>query len=431
MKSNLRIAVNAQILARGGAGGIVTVLRQLAALGQLEDGDEEYVFVGHWSDGGEWLKPFLTERQTVVRAPQPEKTVQIFSESFRNSMGRLRPLARRVKRVFTPMPPKTAAATRFFVPSSNGFYESLNCDVVHFPYQEYVFCEQPTVYNPHDLQHLHFPQFFSPDEFARRETVYRAACAAAKYVAVASRFVKRDIEENYGIDADKIQIIRWAAPPANANAKENAGKDGESLVLQKYEIDADQPFAIYPAMTWEHKNHIRLLEAIALLRDGENLKINLVCTGDRNAFFPVIERRLRELKLDEQVKFTGVVSLEELSALYFRARFVVVPTLFEAASAPLFEAWQHDVAVACSTVTSLPEQAAGAALLFNPLSVEAIADALKKMNSDEPLRATLRAAGAARLRDFSRERTLKSYRALYRKAAGQKLNDEDRYLLDT
>ncbi len=431
LKSNLRIAVNAQILERAGSGGVETVLRQLAGLGQLEDGDEEYVFVGHWADGGDWLKPFLTGRLTIVRAPPPPpQNKQIVSESFRNSLGRLRPLARKLKHAFMP-PPRETERTRTFVPSSNGFFESLNCDVVHFPYQDYVFCEQPTVYNPHDLQHLHFPQFFSADEFARRETVYRAGCGAAKYIAVASRFVKQDVAENYGIDADKIQVIRWAAPPVNAAAEKPAGEndDGALRTLRKYEIDHDQPFAIYPAMTWEHKNHIRLLEAIALLRDGENLKINLICTGDRNAFFPVIERRLRALKLDGQVKFTGVVSHEELSALYFRAQFVVIPTLFEAASAPLFEAWRHDVAVACSTVTSLPEQAAGAALLFNPLSVAEIADALKKMSSDELLRATLRAAGAARLQDFSRERTLKSYRALYRKAAGRKLNDEDRYLL--
>jgi glycosyltransferase involved in cell wall biosynthesis len=124
-----------------------------------------------------------------------------------------------------------------------------------------------------------------------------------------------------------------------------------------------------------------------------------------------------------------VVERKELSLLYRQAQFVIIPTLFEAASAPLFEAWQHGVAVACSSVTSLPEQAAGAALLFNPFSVKEIADAVKTLTTDENLRAEF-PRGFKRLRNFDLERTAKAYRAVYRKAAGIVLSDEDRHLLD-
>jgi glycosyltransferase involved in cell wall biosynthesis len=97
----------------------------------------------------------------------------------------------------------------------------------------------------------------------------------------------------------------------------------------------------------------------------------------------------------------------------------------------LFEAWQHETAAACSSVTSLPEQAADAALLFNPFSVEEIAVALKRMATDENLRRALRAKGARRLTDFSLERTAKAYRAVYRKIAGAALSSEDRRILSS
>jgi glycosyltransferase involved in cell wall biosynthesis len=297
--------------------------------------------------------------------------------------------------------------------------------VIHFPYQDYVYCKLPTVYNPHDLQHLHYPDFFSPAEIQRRETIYPAACRAAHTVVVASEFVKRDVVRSYGLAGDKVQVIPWSPPEITA---EKSAESEARLLSEKYELPP-APFALYPAMTWEHKNHIRLLEAVALLRERENLSINIVCTGHKNAFWSQIKRRLGELKLEEQVKFTGVVSHQELSWLYRRAQFVIVPTLFEAASAPLFEAWQHGVPVACSSVTSLPEQAADAALLFNPFAVEEIAGALKKMMADETLRAALREKGARRLRDFSFERTAKAYRAVYKKAAGLTLNDEEQNLL--
>lgn len=420
MKPNLRIAINAQIPLGSGGGGIETVLRVLTSLGQL-DGDEEYVFIGHWSDPN-WLKPLLNERQKLVSPPKPEGRKTLISENFRQSLGQFRPILRKIKRAFRP---PSAQIPIDLLPVSDGFYESLGCHVIHFPYQDFVRCKMPSVYNPHDLQHLHYPQFFTREEISRRETIYPAACRAAQTIVVASQFVKQDVVQSYGIKPDKVQTIPWSPP--QISLKENAEKDWLSL-KEKYNFFAE-PFALYPAMTWEHKNHLRLLEAVARLRDRDKLRIHVICTGHKNSFFTQIEKRLRELKLKDQFRFPGIVTHEELRSLYFQAEFVIIPTLFEAASGPLFEAWQHNVAVACSSVTSLPEQAADAALLFDPFSVEEMADALKRMTRDENLRQSLRVKGAKRLLDFSLERTAKSYRAVYRKIAGLKLNDEDRDLL--
>ncbi len=418
MRKKLRIGINAQIPASSGTGGIETVLRVLTSLGRLE-GDEEYVFIGHWADA-DWLKPLLSDRQIIARAPRPALSpAQNSIKNLKRAISPLLPLARRVKSFL--IAPQTQTA----IPTSDGFFESLNCDVIHFPYQEYACCHVPTIYNPHDLQHLHYPQFFTPEQIEQREIIYPAACRAAHTVAVASEFIKQDIVKNYGIQAAKIQVIQWSPPELKAN---DFAEIDDDLLFEKYNCPP-RPFALYPAMTWEHKNHIRLLEAVALLRERENLIINLVCTGNKNSFYPRIERRLRELNLEDQIQFTGIVEYNELSVFYRRAQFVIVPTLYEAASALLFEAWQHNAAAACSSVTSLPEQAADAALFFDPFSVEAIADALKKMTTDEKLRSTLRAKGTKRLQSFSLERTAKSYRAVYRKAAGAELTDEDRDLL--
>ena len=70
-----------------------------------------------------------------------------------------------------------------------------------------------------------------------------------------------------------------------------------------------------------------------------------------------------------------------------------------------------------------------AALLFDPFSVEAIADTVRRMATDEQLRADLIRKGNWRLRDFDWERTAKAYRAVYRQAARYPLSDEDRWLL--
>jgi glycosyltransferase involved in cell wall biosynthesis len=423
LKRPLRIGINAQIPSKSGAGGIETVLRVLTSLNRF-GGDEEYVFIGHWKDA-DWLEPLLCERQTLVRAPNPEKQFKpTGTENLKRLLGAWRPLARRAKNIV--LPPK-AQKPLPSVPVSDGFFESLNCDVIHFPYQDYVYCKGvPTVYNPHDLQHLHYPEFFASEEIERREIIYPAACRAAHTIVVASDFVKRDVSQSYGTEAAKIQVIPWSPPEVFA---EPFTETEAGALLEKYDCPPC-PFILYPAMAWEHKNHLRLLEAVHALREREDLIINVVCTGHKNSFYGKIEKRLRELNLESQIRFTGIVEYKELNMFYRLARFVVVPTLFEAASAPLFEAWQHGTPVACSAVTSLPEQAADAALLFNPFSVGEIAEAVKTLALDDGLRAVYRMRGFRRLLDFSPERTAKAYRAVYRKAAGETLIEEEWELLN-
>jgi glycosyltransferase involved in cell wall biosynthesis len=175
---------------------------------------------------------------------------------------------------------------------------------------------------------------------------------------------------------------------------------------------------------------LRLLQALAELRDNRGVTVRLVCTGHRfERHWVRVEAELKRLRLENQVQFLGSVSFPELLAIYRAAQFVVVPTLFEAASGPVFEAWQEDVPVACSNVTSLPQQAGDAALVFDPMDVTAIADAVQKMATQAEFRVQLRAAGRKRLLDFPWERTARAYRAVYRRAAGRVLSPEDVRLL--
>ncbi|HEV7765746.1 MAG TPA: glycosyltransferase family 1 protein [Thermoanaerobaculia bacterium] len=378
----LRIAINAQLRPGSGAGGVESVLRVLAGLSQLE-GPEHYLFVV-LRDHADWLRPFLHGTNASIVMARPS-------------------LRRRLLRIGRHAP----------IPMSPGFFDRLSCDVVHFPYQVVHRTSAPMIFNPHDLQHVHYPQFFSAEELRYRETVYPAACRRAHTVAVASHFVKRDLIEHYQLDPAKIRVLPWAPLPLDVPALQSTR----------------QTFALYPAMLWEHKNHLRLLDAVALLRDERGLHIDLICTGHKTDYWPVLENRIAALELQDQITFPGVVSGDDLTALYRSAQFVIIPSLFEAASAPMFEAWQHGAPVACAAITALPEQAGDAALLFDPTSVHEIATALERMSTDAQFRNELRANGTRRLSELDPIETLKRYRAVYREAAGQALDDEDRWLL--
>jgi len=86
--------------------------------------------------------------------------------------------------------------------------------------------------------------------------------------------------------------------------------------------------------------------------------------------------------------------------------------------------------VACSTVTSLPEQAGDAALLFDADRPEEMAGAIARLWTDPALRAQLAARGRERVAHFTWDRTARVFRAHYRRIAGRPLTDEDRESLD-
>ena len=414
----MRVAIDAQLIPGGDHGGTEQVVISLVgALGKLDCEQDEYVIISHWRDP-DWLRPYLGPNQSIVTLwSRP-------GQSLRNALWVVlrRVASKSLAAVRRLMPRLTANVPA--IPRSKGFYESLGVDLVYFAFQSYVRSSMPSIYNPHDLQHLHYPQFFAPEQVAMREALYRAGCAESRAITVPSKSAKDDIVQQYGIAPGKIYVTYWAPP---ADLYPDVTDTLLSDVASKYQLP--QAFAFYPAQTWQHKNHLRLLEAIALLRDRDGIPLNLICTGKQNDFWRTIARRIRELRLEQQTRFLGFVKPDELRALYHLAQFVVHPSLFEGGGLPVLEAFRAGVPVACSNVTSLPEYAGNAALLFDPTDVASIADALRQMATNVALREELRQRGSERIRLFTWERTAKMYRALYRQVAGVPLSEEDSALL--
>lgn len=427
-RENLKVAINAQVTP-GISGGVAPFVASLIrALGQLHDGLESYTIIVTSQQQRDWLKPVLGPNQQFVMRDlsadhrghsQENHGARTFPGLLKRALGPMLPAVRSLQRLIN--------VPRYWpeVPLSDGFYEGLGCDLIHFATQSFTVCSVPTVYNPHDLQHLHYPQFWTPHDIAWRETIYPAGCRFAHTVVVGSQWVKDDVVRQYRIIPEKVQVIP-EGPPLQFHPKPSR----EFLVKVKNTYRLEQPFALYPAVTWPHKNHIRLLETLAHLRDTGGLTIRLVCTGARDEnFWPHIARCIDEFKLGSQVKFLGFIPEEDLRAIHHLSHFLVMPTLFEAISLPVFDAWMEGAPVACSNATALPDQVLDAAVLFDPHSVESIANAVARVATDEELREELRKRGARRIKDFDWERTAKSYRAVYRRATGRTLTEEDRWLL--
>jgi glycosyltransferase involved in cell wall biosynthesis len=410
----LRVAIDAR-LTSGEVGGVEQVVIGLArGLSALADGDEEYLFLAY-SDASEWIKPYLRG---------PCKLYPVGTSWRLRTKRRIRAAYPWFGRAWDQLI-SYRGAQAIHIPVSNGTVEKMGANVVHFPVQLAFRTAVPSIYHPHDLQHLHMPELFSPWLRSFREVTYRAFCNQASMVAVSSSWVKRDLIQHYGLDSNKVQIVPLA-PPLEAYDMRTGARFSE--IQNRFSLPP--AFVFYPAQTWPHKNHIGLLEALALLRDRSGVEIPLVSSGRQNDHFPLIQQRVHELGLAGQVHFLGYISTQELYGLYRLCRAVVIPTMFEAASFPMWEAFHAGAPVACSNVTSLPEQGGGAVLIFDPATPEDMAVAIERLWGDEALRETLVQRGREILVRFSWTRTARLFRAHYRRIADRVLSDEDRALIE-
>jgi glycosyltransferase involved in cell wall biosynthesis len=410
----LRVGIDARLFS-GKSGGIEQVAIGLVnALSELRDGDEEYVVLAYPASQ-EWIGPYIRGPcrllvTTAVGLPPGWKRVlkrwPVVVEAGQRAGG-------------------AVARASVTLSRSDGTIEREGIGVMHFLMQRAFFTRVPSIYHPHDLQHRHLPEFFSRRERVKRDVMLRRFCEQASVVSVTSSWVKGDLMAQYGLAAEKVAVVPLTG---SLGAYPTPSDDDLAAARAKFGLPADG-FVFYPAQTWPHKNHLALVEAIARLRESRGVAIPLVCSGHRNEHYEVIRTRLIELGLDDQVKFAGFVSPVELQSLYRLCRCVCIPTLFEAASGPLNEAFMAGAAAACSNVTSLPEQAGDAALVFDARRVEAIAEAIERLWTDEPLRRMLAERGRARVARFTWHRAARHFRALYRRIGGRELTRNDREIL--
>ncbi|HEY0869265.1 MAG TPA: glycosyltransferase family 1 protein [Acidothermaceae bacterium] len=388
MTNSVRVAVDARLFT-GASGGVETVLVGLAdGLSAIEHPDVDISFVAY-TGHTEWLARLIGESIQLIEVQPPHKP----SPQLRRSLGPLAEPARRlrnsIKGVHTRLP-------------HDHQLDALKPDVVHLPHQEVGLVAAPFIYHPHDLQHLHMPEFFSKETLTRRETFYGPLCRAAARVAVGTSWVKDDVVAKLGIEPAKVVVIPLApVATVTASTQSPAGLPASYL--------------LYPAAAWPHKNHMRLLQAFRILVDAHP-DAHLVLTGARTGVD--LTANVRDLGLSDHVHVLGFLPERDLAAVYQHARGVVVPTLFESASFPVWEAFERGVPVACSSVTALPRQVGDAAIVFDPYDVEEIADAMSQLWTDPQLRAALITQGKLRVSEFSWLDTARRFLALYREVAG-------------
>jgi glycosyltransferase involved in cell wall biosynthesis len=260
----------------------------------------------------------------------------------------------------------------------------------------------PQVTTIHDLVFKRYPE--THGVLARGvEVLVPLAARRSRRLLTDSEASKTDIVHFLGVPADRVDVT-----PLGPGISEDVQGPPPLEIRRRFEV-GDAPLVLSVLAKRPHKNAARLIEAFARLPEGV-----LLVPGYSTGYERELQGRIEAAGLQDRVRLLGWVDDATLDALYRAADCFVFPSLAEGFGLPVLEAMLRGAPVACSNTTSLPEVAGEAALLFDPLDVNAIADSIRRILSDAELAERLRSAGRERAKRFSWEeaarRTLESYR---------------------
>ena len=233
--------------------------------------------------------------------------------------------------------------------------------------------KKPFAYTLHDLQERYYPENFHWSQRAWRHQVHASLLRRARRVICESNYVRSDIVRFFGLPHERAAVM--PAPP-QAQFLVDPGADQLEAVRTRLKLPGRYLF--YPAQFWRHKNHMRLVEAFAeVVREVPDLR--LLLTGKKRDEYQAVMGAVERLGLHDKVRHLGYVEPDDLRSIYKLATALVMPSLFESVSIPIYEAFQVGTPVAASGILAIPEQVGDAGLLFDPKSIESIKQAIMKI----------------------------------------------------
>lgn len=282
-------------------------------------------------------------------------------------------------------------------------------DLLHVTYAAPLWSAAPLVVSVHDISYALHPEWFSARDLRVLATVVPRSVHKAAHVITISEASRRDIIDRYHIPEDKITVT-YLGPGASA---QSITPEAAATEIAGLGLDPEQPYLLAVGNLQPRKNLVRLLEAFKRLPDDRRHGVDLVVAGPSH--YRAEDVFSAAAPVTSRVHFTGYVTDRQLAALYTCCIAFLFPSLYEGFGLPALEAMCHGVPIACSNTGALAEVCGDAALTFDPMSTEAISDAIDQILNDSELGRKLATAGRERAKNFSWTKTAEQTVAVYRK----------------
>ena len=264
-----------------------------------------------------------------------------------------------------------------------------------------LFAPCPMIGTVHDFSGIHVADKYDPARMFYIRKVLPFLVRRLDHVLTVSEASRTDIIEYAGVAPDKVTVTPLAA---DANVFYPADREAARAQVEDH-FGVKGPYLLYISRI-EHpgKNHARLIRAFDRLKTREDIPHQLLLAGSDRERADEVHEAAAAARHAKDIHFTGFVPNADVPALYRGAEAFLFPSLYEGFGLPLLEAMACGTPVAAANLSSLPEVAGDAALLFDPYDEEQIRDAIWRLISDDELRETLVSKGIKRASGYTWDR---------------------------
>jgi glycosyltransferase involved in cell wall biosynthesis len=256
------------------------------------------------------------------------------------------------------------------------------------------------------LQFFTLPNVFSSFRRWYLQTLVPASIRRASTVIVLSEASRNEVMQRFHTPAEKIRVIPHCLHDV---FKPSAAGLADLEVVERV-LGENAPYIFYVSALYPYKNHARLIEAFARIREQFPRHRILIGGADTKSWGRTQLAEIAETcGVSSRVVLTGRLAQHDLPALYRRADVLAMPSLDETFGLPVLEAMSFGCPVLTSNISSMAEVAGDAAVLVDPLSVGDLAESLRAILASEELRASLSRRGFERAALFSRENMMAKF----------------------
>ncbi len=240
-----------------------------------------------------------------------------------------------------------------------------------------LFLTIPRVCSIMDLGYLEFSGQFEKKVFWQLKYWTAISIFVSKQVLTISEATKKDIVRHYPQASKKTTVthLGYDKEKYNLNISEKLVRQ----VKNKYSIVSD--YILFLSTLKPSKNVGGLISSYAVLRKSRGLSDlpQLVIAGKKGWMYENLEKKVKDLKLEDKIIFTDFITDEEKPALIKGAKIFVMPSFWEGFGLDILSAFGCGVPAIVSRVGSIPEVAGDAGIYVDPNNIESIADGIEKV----------------------------------------------------
>jgi glycosyltransferase involved in cell wall biosynthesis len=380
----MKIAVEADVLARGTKSGVYYYIQRLFAALLALDSENTYSFVYFGS-----------------------------SQRAADSFGL--PSARVNQKAITWIPRKLYnGLLRISLAPPIDVLAGLQPDVFIFP----AFSRWPlrrtkaSVVFVHDTAFLDHPELLKTWHFRwYLSRIVPRSIQRADRVVTLSESSKRSLVSHFGTNPDKITVIH---PGIDHTVYAPASVARIAAVRRTYGIQRE--YLLYVGTIEPRKNIAAIMQAYKALPDGLRRRYQLVLAGDKGWKDTEIESLAATMNPDDLVR-PGFIEDGDLAALYSGAAAFLFPSFYEGWGMPVVEAMACGTPVITARNSSLPEAGGAAALYIDAANSTQLRDAIMQVLTNPSRQAKMIAAGQTHAKTFSWQKSATQLQTVLEKLA--------------